>query len=240
MAVAGTARGLFTAGSAPHYQPKQARAFQNGSGPVLPRRLPGVGQAPHPQPTAGPYPGHHERGVAAREHHAELGGRTTRDFALPPRALTRKRWTGGRHPGGVGLPGRRREEVAHAAGVSVTLRRLERAGNHTPERGADAIARALRLDDAERGIMCPSPDPRTSNSRRRRKKSGAPGLYQVWMPARHPRPDHRPPSRTAGRSRMARPAHPTSWLPHHEATWPVVFSILRARCYDDWAAAAQA
>ena len=49
----------------------------------------------------------------------------------------------------------RREEVAQLAGVSVDYYiRLERGRNpHASDAALDAVARALRLDDAERGHL---------------------------------------------------------------------------------------
>src|SRR6202023_4107526 len=59
------------------------------------------------------------------------------------------------HPGGRRVPGLRREEVAQLAGVSVDYYvRLERGRNpHVSDAVLDAGARALRLDDAERGDL---------------------------------------------------------------------------------------
>ena len=73
------------------------------------------------------------------------------------------------------VPGLRREEVAVLAGVSVPyytrLERGELAG--ASESVLDAVARALRLDDAERAHLFDSPAPHPFAPRRAGGRSAA-------------------------------------------------------------------
>jgi transcriptional regulator with XRE-family HTH domain len=77
------------------------------------------------------------------------------------------------HAGARRVPGLRREEVAQLAGVSVDYYiRLERG--HTKgisETVLDAVARALRLDDAERAHLFDLAQPTTARPRRKQSLS---------------------------------------------------------------------
>ena len=83
------------------------------------------------------------------------------------------------------VPGLRREEVAVLAGVSVPYyERLERGdASGASESVLDAVARALRLDDAERGHLfdlARAVQPLTPPSRRRpAKRTSRPWLQQI-------------------------------------------------------------
>src|SRR3954462_12422469 len=94
------------------------------------------------------------------------------------------------------VPGLRREEVAVLAGVSVPYyTRLERgdlAG--ASDSVLDALARALRLDDAERAHLL---DPR-----RRPLPLDAPGPAPLFDPARAPQPIGGPPRRRSPKHRI--------------------------------------
>ena len=84
-------------------------------------------------------------------------------------------------PGTRRVPGLRREEVARLAGVSVDYYvRLER-GRHVnvSEAVLDAIARALRLDDAERSHLFAVARPVRAGSRPLPPQRVRPGLYRV-------------------------------------------------------------
>lgn len=96
-------------------------------------------------------------------HNAELGGflRSHRDRLRPAEA-----GLPARH-GGRRVPGLRREEVAELAGVSAAYyTRLEQGRHpHVSQAVLDSVARALRLDDAERDhlhALVRSPHPRTA------------------------------------------------------------------------------
>ena len=90
-------------------------------------------------------------------HFADAGGNTElRDFLRSRRARIVPEDVGlPRVPGARRVPGLRREEVAMLAGVSVDYYvRLERGRNlNVSETVLDAVARALQLDDTERGHL---------------------------------------------------------------------------------------
>ncbi|MGW4386221.1 helix-turn-helix transcriptional regulator [Streptomyces sp. NPDC004685] len=88
------------------------------------------------------------------------------------------------HPGPRRVPGLRREEVAQLAGVSVDYYvRLERGRTQGVSRTVlDAVARALRLDDAERSHLFDLAQPTEARPRRKRPLSPQrvhPALYQA-------------------------------------------------------------
>jgi transcriptional regulator with XRE-family HTH domain len=84
-------------------------------------------------------------------------------------------------PGTRRVPGLRREEVAQLAGVSVDYYvRLERGRNvNVSEAVLDAIARALRLDEDERGHLFAVARPARSRRRPLPPQRVRPGLYRV-------------------------------------------------------------
>ncbi|MFG1806763.1 helix-turn-helix transcriptional regulator [Streptomyces sp. NPDC049040] len=90
-------------------------------------------------------------------------------------------------PGTRRVPGLRREEVARLAGVSVDYYvRLERGrGVNVSEQVLDAIARALRLDDTERGHLFAVARPARGRPRPLPPQRVRPGLRRVLetMPA---------------------------------------------------------
>src|SRR3954454_15582545 len=84
------------------------------------------------------------------------GNAELRDFLRSRRARISPEEAGlSPQPGTRRVPGLRREEVALLAGVSVDYYvRLERGRNvNVSESVLDALARALRLDDTERGHL---------------------------------------------------------------------------------------
>jgi transcriptional regulator with XRE-family HTH domain len=88
------------------------------------------------------------------------------------------------HPGARRVPGLRREEVAHLAGVSVDYYiRLERGhAQGVSETVLEAVARALRLDEAERAHLFDLTRPTTTRTRRKRPLAPQrvrPAVYQV-------------------------------------------------------------
>jgi len=88
------------------------------------------------------------------------------------------------HPGSRRVPGLRREEVAQLAGVSVDYYiRLERGRTQGVSRTVlEAVARALRLDDAERSHLFDLAQTTDARPRRRRPLSPQrvhPALYQA-------------------------------------------------------------
>ncbi|MCG7207227.1 helix-turn-helix transcriptional regulator [Streptomyces arenae] len=92
-------------------------------------------------------------------HNGELG-----DFLRSRRARLRPENAGAAFGGGARrVPGLRREEVAHLAGVSTDYyARLEQGRHpHVSETVLEAVARALRLDDTERGYLFELARPRT-------------------------------------------------------------------------------
>ncbi|MEU2281539.1 helix-turn-helix transcriptional regulator [Streptomyces sp. NPDC013178] len=100
------------------------------------------------------------------ERNAELG-----DFLRTRRARLSPDDAGVIPGGGVRrVPGLRREEVAHLAGVSTDYYTRLEQGRHpnVSEAVLDAVARALRLDDDERGHLFDLARPRTTRSPRRR------------------------------------------------------------------------
>ncbi|MFJ2399036.1 helix-turn-helix transcriptional regulator [Streptomyces sp. NPDC087843] len=99
------------------------------------------------------------------------------DFLRSRRARLRPEDAGTAFSGGARrVPGLRREEVAHLAGVSTDYyARLEQGRHpHVSESVLEAVARALRLDDTERGYLLELARPRT------------PGRHRS-IPARAPR-----------------------------------------------------
>ena len=97
-------------------------------------------------------------------HNGELG-----DFLRSRRARLRPEDAGvGFGPGARRVPGLRREEVAHLAGVSPDYyARLEQGRHpHVSEAVLEAVARALRLDDTERGYLFELARPKSPDRRR--------------------------------------------------------------------------
>ncbi|MDO0917342.1 helix-turn-helix transcriptional regulator [Streptomyces sp. DT2A-34] len=97
---------------------------------------------------------------------AELG-----DFLRTRRARLSPHAAGVAPGGGVRrVPGLRREEVARLAGVSTDYYTRLEQGRHpnVSEAVLDAVARALRLDDDERGHLFDLARPRSTRPRRRR------------------------------------------------------------------------
>ncbi|MET7851689.1 helix-turn-helix transcriptional regulator [Streptomyces avermitilis] len=100
------------------------------------------------------------------DHNGELG-----DFLRSRRARLRPEEAGVGFSGGARrVPGLRREEVAHLAGVSTDYyARLEQGRHpHVSETVLEAVARALRLDDTEHGYLFELARPRTPGPGRRR------------------------------------------------------------------------
>ncbi|MEV6026374.1 helix-turn-helix transcriptional regulator [Streptomyces sp. NPDC052036] len=100
------------------------------------------------------------------KQNGELG-----DFLRSRRARLRPEDAGAAFSGGARrVPGLRREEVAHLAGVSTDYyARLEQGRHpHVSETVLEAVARALRLDDTERGYLFELARPRTPGPHRRR------------------------------------------------------------------------
>lgn len=178
---------------------------------------------------------------------AELRGQIElRDFLRSRRARLTPEAAGlAPHPGGRRVPGLRREEVAQLAGVSVDYYvRLERGRNpHASDAVLDAVARALRLDDAERGHLFALARPSRAQHLAPPPQRVRPGLYRVLdclggMPAL-----------IAGRrldvlaaNRMARALYTDfDALSHRERNLArYVFLDPAARTlYDDWPAAAR-
>jgi transcriptional regulator with XRE-family HTH domain len=114
---------------------------------------------------------------------AQLRGNTPlRDFLRSRRARVTPEAAGlAPHPGSRRVPGLRREEVAQLAGVSVDYYvRLERGRNlNVSEAVLDAVARALRLDDVERGHLFALARPSRTQHRATPPQRVRPGLYQV-------------------------------------------------------------
>jgi transcriptional regulator with XRE-family HTH domain len=79
------------------------------------------------------------------------------------------------------VPGLRREELAALAGVSVDYYvRLEQGRNLNPSEAVlDAIARALRLDDAERAHLFDLAKPPATRRPRRRPQRVSAAMYQL-------------------------------------------------------------
>ncbi|MCG7207230.1 helix-turn-helix transcriptional regulator [Streptomyces arenae] len=93
------------------------------------------------------------------------------DFLRSRRARLRPENAGVAFGGGARrVPGLRREEVAHLAGVSTDYyARLEQGRHpHVSETVLEAVARALRLDDTERGYLFELARPKRSGPDRRR------------------------------------------------------------------------
>ncbi|MEV6008567.1 helix-turn-helix transcriptional regulator [Streptomyces sp. NPDC051976] len=84
-------------------------------------------------------------------------------------------------PGARRVPGLRREEVARLAGVSVDYYvRLERGrAANVSESVLDALARALRLDDTERGHLFAVARPARTGKHPQPPQRVRPGLYRV-------------------------------------------------------------
>ncbi|MFJ1608505.1 helix-turn-helix transcriptional regulator [Streptomyces sp. NPDC088253] len=102
------------------------------------------------------------------------------DFLRSRRARLRPEDAGAAFSGGARrVPGLRREEVAHLAGVSTDYyARLEQGRHpHVSETVLEAVARALRLDDTERGYLFELARPRTPG-RHRSSPSRAPRMRQ--------------------------------------------------------------
>jgi len=113
----------------------------------------------------------------------ELRGKIElRDFLRSRRARLTPEAAGlAPHPGSRRVPGLRREEVAQLAGVSVDYYvRLERGRNpNVSEAVLDAVARALRLDDVERGHLFALARPSRTQPRATPPQRVRPGLYQL-------------------------------------------------------------
>ncbi|MPY52429.1 helix-turn-helix transcriptional regulator [Streptomyces acidicola] len=102
------------------------------------------------------------------------------DFLRSRRARLRPEDAGAAFSGGARrVPGLRREEVAHLAGVSTDYyARLEQGRHpHVSETVLAAVARALRLDDTERGYLFELARPRKPG-RLRSRPARAPRLRQ--------------------------------------------------------------
>jgi transcriptional regulator with XRE-family HTH domain len=114
---------------------------------------------------------------------AELRGQIElRDFLRSRRARLTPEAAGlAAHRGRRRVPGLRREEVAQLAGVSVDYYvRLERGRNpHASDAVLDAVARALRLDDAERGHLFALARPGRAQRLAPPPQRVRPGLYRV-------------------------------------------------------------
>jgi transcriptional regulator with XRE-family HTH domain len=114
---------------------------------------------------------------------AELRSKTElRDFLRSRRARLTPEAAGlAPHHGGRRVPGLRREEVAQLAGVSVDYYiRLERGRNlNVSEAVLGAVARALRLDDVERGHLFALARPNRAQHRATPPQRVRPGLYRV-------------------------------------------------------------
>ncbi len=178
---------------------------------------------------------------------AELRGKTElRDFLRSRRARLTPEAAGlAPHPGSRRVPGLRREEVAQLAGVSVDYYvRLERGRNpHVSDAVLDAIARALRLDDVERGHLFALARPSHTQHRVTPPQRVRPGLYQVLDSLGDI------PALITGRrldilagNRMARALHTDfDALPHRERNMAryVFLDPAVRKLYDDWPAAAR-
>ncbi|MFF7476832.1 helix-turn-helix domain-containing protein [Streptomyces sp. NPDC008092] len=93
------------------------------------------------------------------------------DFLRSRRARLRPEDAGAAFSGGARrVPGLRREEVAHLAGVSTDYyARLEQGRHpHVSETVLEAVARALRLDDTERGYLFELARPKSPSPGQRR------------------------------------------------------------------------
>ncbi|WP_326625213.1 MULTISPECIES: helix-turn-helix transcriptional regulator [unclassified Streptomyces] len=114
------------------------------------------------------------------EQNCELG-----DFLRSRRARLRPEDAGTAFSGGVRrVPGLRREEVAHLAGVSTDYyARLEQGRHpHVSETVLEAVARALRLDDTERGYLFELARPKSPGPGRRaaaRAPRVRPAIHQM-------------------------------------------------------------
>ncbi|WP_326625208.1 helix-turn-helix transcriptional regulator [Streptomyces sp. NBC_01761] len=114
------------------------------------------------------------------EQNCELG-----DFLRSRRARLRPEDAGAAFSGGVRrVPGLRREEVAHLAGVSTDYyARLEQGRHpHVSETVLEAVARALRLDDTERGYLFELARPKSPGPGRRaaaRAPRVRPAIHQM-------------------------------------------------------------
>ncbi|MGW6740906.1 helix-turn-helix transcriptional regulator [Streptomyces sp. NPDC055025] len=114
---------------------------------------------------------------------AGAGGNTElREFLRSRRARITPEEAGlSPQPGTRRVPGLRREEVAQLAGVSVDYYvRLERGRTtNVSESVLDAVARALRLDDTERGHLYAVARPTRARRRPLPPQRVRPGLYRV-------------------------------------------------------------
>ncbi|MFE4369733.1 helix-turn-helix transcriptional regulator [Streptomyces sp. NPDC056835] len=120
--------------------------------------------------------GNTERGDAGR------GNTELREFLRSRRARMTPEEAGlPPQPGSRRVPGLRREEVAQLAGVSVDYYvRLERGRDiNASENVLDAVARALRLDDTERGHLFALARPTRAPRRPMPPQRVRPGLYRL-------------------------------------------------------------
>ena len=178
---------------------------------------------------------------------AELRGKTElRDFLRSRRARLTPEAAGlAPHPGSRRVPGLRREEVAQLAGVSVDYYvRLERGRNpHVSDAVLDAVARALRLDDAERGHLFTLARPSRTQHQAAQPQRVRPGLYQVLDSLRDI------PALITGRrldilagNRMARALHTDfDARPHRDRNMAryIFLDPAARKLYDNWPAAAR-
>ena len=178
---------------------------------------------------------------------AELRGRIElRDFLRSRRARLTPEAAGlAPHPGGRRVPGLRREEVAQLAGVSVDYYvRLERGRNpHVSDAVLDAVARALRLDDVERGHLFALARPSHTQHRATPPQRVRPGLYQLLDSLGDI------PALITGRrldilagNRMAHALYTDfDALPHRERNLAryIFLDPAARKLYDDWASAAR-
>jgi transcriptional regulator with XRE-family HTH domain len=178
---------------------------------------------------------------------AEPRGKTElRDFLRSRRARLTPEAAGlAPHRGGRRVPGLRREEVAQLAGVSVDYYvRLERGRNlNVSEAVLDAVARALRLDDVERGHLFALARPSRAQHRATPPQRVRPGLYRVLDALGDI------PALITGRrldilagNRMARALHTDfDALPHRERNMAryVFLDPAARKLYDDWPSVAR-
>jgi transcriptional regulator with XRE-family HTH domain len=117
------------------------------------------------------------------EHTSGAGGNTElREFLRSRRARITPEAAGlSPQPGTRRVPGLRREEVAQLAGVSVDYYiRLERGrGSNVSEAVLDGVARALRLNNTERGHLFALARPARARQRPMAPQRVRPGLYRV-------------------------------------------------------------
>lgn len=123
-----------------------------------------------------------ERATGGNDKGTGGGNDDLREFLRSRRARVSPHEVGLEEGEGVRrVPGLRREEVARLAGVSVDYYvRLERGrGVNVSESVLDALARALRLDETERGHLFAVARPHRGQPRPMAAQRVRPGLYRV-------------------------------------------------------------